>query len=444
MFFWDYRRVMSGCFWLVIVLAFLQVISGIAIAQGADAGYASGTTVPLNPQYQSGDPAITFYYTFAGDLVVFQNLEASKDPRYPMGLYLYRISENRTELVPGTADDEHGANILGTRIEGDRIIWQHMFPDDVTHIYNSTTGTERVVPDSSAWGALKTYHRQFGNVTIDTVERTEPAIDGDRIVWSQGFSTATNDQGTDLYMMNLTTGEVIPVSESPGGQVRPSISGRYIVWEDTRNGIENPDIYLYDLETRTETPICTDPSYQRYPVVSGDYVIWIDFRNGFDFSQIRMYRISTGTESVIGGDQIMRHGSPFISGDRVVFLKCIPYSVNPRGICQGILYDIGTNEYTSLPKTEESQSLWGISGDRILYSEETDTSRQMYLFTLENRTPALPVVTVIEKSRNTSSALPTETPVTGETPAAESPGFDLLPCSIAVSLACVLLGYRRT
>jgi hypothetical protein len=157
-----------------------------------------------------------------------------------------------------------------------------------------------------------------------------------------------------------------------------------------------------------------------------------------------MYRISTGTESVIGGDQIMRHGSPFISGDRVVFLKCIPYSVNPRGICQGILYDIGTNEYTSLPKTEESQSLWGISGDRILYSEETDTSRQMYLFTLENRTPALPVVTVIEKSRNTSSALPTETPVTGETPAAESPGFDLLPCSIAVSLACVLLGYRRT
>ena len=444
LFSWDCHRILSGCFWLAIALAFLQVISGIAIVQGADAGFAAGTTVPLNPQYQSGDPAVTFYYTLGGDLVVFQNLENSKDSRYPVGLYAYHISENRTELVPGTAmDDEHGANILGTRVQKDRIVWQRMFSENVFHIYNTTTGTERVVPDSSAWGALRSYHRTFGNITIDTVERTEPAVDWDRIVWSQGFSTATNDQGTDLFMMNMTTGEVIPITESPGGQVRPSISGRYIVWEDTRNGIENPDIYLYDLETRTETPVCTDPSYQRYPVVSGDYVIWLDFRNGFDFSQIRMYQISTGTESVIGGDQIMRHDSPFISGDRVVFLKCIPYSVNPRGICQAILYDIGTNEYSSLPKTEGSQSLWGFSGDRILYSEETDTSRQMYLFTLENRTPALPAATVSGESQNSSSVLPADTPVTGVTTAAQSPGFGLLPCSIAVFLACLVLGYRR-
>ncbi len=444
LFFWDCHRILSGCCWLAIACAFLQGISGIAIAQGADVGYAAGTTVPLNPQYQSGDPAITFYYTLGGDLVVFQNLENPKDPRYPEGLYAYHISENRTELVPGTAvDDEHGANILGTKVQNDRIVWQGMFFENTFHIYNTTTGTERVVPDSSAWGALRTYHQQFGNVTIDRVERTDPAVDGDRIVWSQGFSTATNDQGTDLYMMNMTTGEVIPICESAGGQVRPSISGRYIVWEDTRNGIDNPDIYLYDLQTHTETPVCTDSAYQRYPVVSGDYVIWLDFRNGFDFSQIRMYQISTGTESVIAGDPVMRYGSPFISGDRVVFLKCFPYSVNPRGICQAILYDIGADEYTSLPKTHGSQSLWGFSGDRILYSDETDTSRQMYLFTIENKTPALSEATVSGDSRNTSSALTAATPVTGTVTPAESPGFDLLPCGAAVVLACLILGSRR-
>jgi len=441
--FGKYRGILSGGFWLVIVLACLHALSGIATVQGAEIVYANGTAIPLNPQYQSGDPAITFEYTYANDSLVFQNLEASKDSRYPMGLYLYHIAENRTELIPGTADDEHGADLQGTRIQGDQVIWRHMFFENVFHIYNSTTDTERVVPDALAWGALKTYHRQIGNISVDEVERADPTIDGDRLVWTQGFSTATNEPDTDLYMMNLTTGEVIPISEGPGRQERPSISGRYIVWEDTRNGVENPDIYLYDLETGKERPVCTDRSYQRYPVVSGDYVIWIDLRNGFDASQIRLYHIPTGTEIEITGNLMVRHEAPYISGNQLVFLKCIPYAIDPRGICQGFLYDIGTGTYTSLPETKVSQMVWGISGDRILYSEETDTSRQMYLFTLENRTPARPVPATTEMARNTSSTLLSDTPVTGTSPAGKSPGFDLLPCILAVSLAGLIPLCRR-
>jgi len=438
-----YRGIVSGCLSLVIVLALLHAISGIAPVQGAVPEYARGTTVPLNPQYQSGDPAITFHYVYSNDSVVFQNLQKTNNPPYSTGLYLYRISENRTQLIPGTQDDEHGAEIQGTRIQGDLILWRHMFFEEVFHLYNSTTGTERIVPDASAWGTLKTYQRQFGNVTVDTVQRADPAIDGDRLVWTQGFSTATNEPETDLYMMNLTTGEVITISESPGRQERPSISGRYIVWEDTRNGVENPDIYLYDIETRRESPICTDPSYQRYPTVSGDYVTWIDFRNGFDASQVRMYHIPTGTETVIGGDLMMRHEIPYISGKRIAFLECIPYAIDPRGICQGFLYDIRTATYTSLPETKNSQAIWGISGDRILYSEESDTNRQMYLFTIENLTTTLSMPATPDLPRNAVSAHPADTPVTGTSPAGESPGFDLLLCSLAISLAGLLALYRK-
>jgi len=433
----------SGWIWLVIVLAGLQFLAGISPVQGAAVEYARGTATPLNLQYESSDPAVTFFFTYSDDILVFQNLEVSDDPRYPMGLYAYHIREDRTELIPGTADDEHGANIMGTKIQGDRIVWGRMFPDDVFHIYNSTTGTERVVPDATAWGALKTYHQQIGNITIDKVERANPAIDGDRLVWTQGFSTATNHPDTDLYMMNLTTGEVIAISKAPGRQECPSISGRYIVWEDTRNGTENPDIYLYDLVTREERAICTDPSYQRYPVVSGDYVVWMDFRNDHDASQVYLYHIPTGTETVLTGNLMVRHELPFISGSRVAFPKCIPYAIDPRGICQGFLYDIGTGTYTSLPETKASQVIWGISGDRILYSEENDTGRQMYLFTLENRTPARPVPATTEMARNTSSLPTTDTPVTGTSPAGKSPGFDLLPCIIAVSLAGLLPLCRR-
>jgi|GEM_PF-1207089 len=442
LFFCNYQRIRSRRFVITIVLAFLVLLSGIIPVQSSESEYAHGTSVSLNPRFQSGDPAITFHYVYSDDFVIFQNLQNTRESRYPSGLYLYRISENRTLLIPGTQDNEYGADISGTKIQGDRIIWRQMFSENVFHIYNSTTGSERIVPDSSAWGTLKTYHRQFGNITIDTVERADPAIDGDRLVWQQGFSTATNEPETDLYMMNLTTREVIAISESPGRQERPSISGRYIVWEDTRDGVENPDIYLYDLETGKETPVCTDVSYQRYPVVSGDYVIWIDFRNGFDFSQIRMYRISTGTETVISRDIMMRHQAPFISGDRVVFLKCIPYSVNPRGICQGVVYDIRTKEYLSLPETRDSQYLWGFSGDRILYSEETDSDRQIYLFTLENQTPSLPSLTSQGIDLNASTALPAKTPP-GESPPAESPGFNFLSCSIAISFICLFVLHQR-
>jgi Tol biopolymer transport system component len=133
---------------------------------------------------------------------------------------------------------------------------------------------------------------------------------------------------------------------------------------------------------------------------------------------------------------MVRHELPFISGSRVAFPKCIPYAIDPRGICQGYLYDIGTGTYTSLPETKSSQVIWGISGDRILYSEENDTGRQIYLFTLENQTPALPVATEI--ARDTGSASSANNSVTG-TPAAEkSPGFDLLPCIFAISLAGLL------
>ncbi len=433
----------SGWLWLVIMLAGLQFLAGISPVQGAAVEYARGTATPLNLQYESSDPAVTFFFTYSDDILIFQNLKVSGDPRYPMGLYAYHIREDRTELIPGTADDEYGVNIMGTKIQGDRIVWGRMFPDDVFHIYNSTTGTERVVPDATAWGALKTYHQQIGNITIDRVERADPAIDGDRLIWTQGFSTATNVAETDLYMMNLTTGEVIAISEAPGRQECPSISERYIVWEDTRNGTENPDIYLYDLVTKEERAICTNPSYQRYPVVSGDYVVWMDFRNGHDASQVYLYHIPTGTETEITGNLLVRHEQPFISGNRVAFPKCIPYAIDPRGICQGFLYDIGTGTYTSLPETKASQVIWGISGDRILYSEENDMGRQMYLFTLENRTPARLVPATTEMARNTSSLPTTDTPVTGTSPAGKSPGFDLLPCIIAVSLAGLLPLCRR-
>ena len=422
----------------------LALLCGVT-AHCAAADMAKGTSVPLNIEYQSEDPAVTFTYILSNDSIVFLNLQQTgEDLRYPPGLYLYSIGRNESRRIATDQDDGRSFAIPDIGISGDVAVYRIFGPENVFHLYHITTGSESTVPGPEAWGALRTYSRKFGNITIDRTERADPAIDGDRIVWSQGFSTATNEPGTDLYLMNMTTGEIIPVCERPGGQVRPSISGRYVVWEDMRNGTENPDIYLYDLMTGTETPVCTDPSYQRYPRVSGDYVVWIDFRRGFDLSEVRMFHIPTGTETVLAGGQ-MRHGLPLISGTRIAYVECIPYSIDDRGICQGYVDDTATGTHASLPPTRYSQDIWGISGDRILYSEDTDKDRQMYLFTLENLTqPDAPQVQATGSPDSDAGGTPSPAkPVPGTTGAAGLPGFGPALAAAAISFAGVIAARRH-
>ncbi len=66
----------------------------------------------------------------------------------------------------------------------------------------------------------------------------------------------------------------------PGGQIRPSVSGRYVVWEDTRDG--NSDIYGFDLAKPQagNFPVAVGPEDQTRPSVSGRDVVWEDNRNG--------------------------------------------------------------------------------------------------------------------------------------------------------------------
>lgn len=91
--------------------------------------------------------------------------------------------------------------------------------------------------------------------------------------------------------------EGLRVCASPGGQRKPKLisdleNGFYVVWEDYRQGVEEPDLYaqLLDLGGRIRwraqgMPIATAPGIQQNFSVATDekhflYIIWEDFRNG--------------------------------------------------------------------------------------------------------------------------------------------------------------------
>ena len=100
------------------------------------------------------------------------------------------------------------------------------------------------------------------------------------IVWQN--LTPTSNKRIILY--NITTGETrqIPPAGSSFDQTNPKISGKYIVWEDTRERNPYTDIYLYDLTDGSERLLTPgSPGSKLMPAVSDNRIVWEDWRAMF-------------------------------------------------------------------------------------------------------------------------------------------------------------------
>lgn len=74
--------------------------------------------------------------------------------------------------------------------------------------------------------------------TIPTVIPASVAISGDLLVYS---IKPAGKSDYDLWGVHRQTGEQFLISDAPGNQLFPDVSGDFVVWADTRNG--NFDIY---------------------------------------------------------------------------------------------------------------------------------------------------------------------------------------------------------
>ena len=139
-----------------------------------------------------------------------------------------------------------------------------------------------------------------------------PAISGRTVVWVE---TRARHQG--LYRANLSTGRVFSgladsrIISPPFGSPSPSIDGSIVVWMDCRScsirtfpdEIYPPDtrVYWADLTTGRVSPISMRAGAQAFPAVNGRVVVWVESRGGRrhirgkDLATGREFQVSTGS-----------------------------------------------------------------------------------------------------------------------------------------------------
>ncbi len=302
-----------------------------------------------------------------------------------------------TLITTGTS----GSDQTFPAISGNWIVWKDSRHDEGPgtrdiYAYNIETGTELRISEPESYS-------------------DRPAISGNVIVW-ENLSSSEDDH--DIYAYNLSSGKYTRVTDDPDNlQQYPSISGNLVVWQDYRKG--DSDIYLLDLSDGTEQLLAAGPaeSWQEYPSISGNLVVWQDDRNGD--SDIYLFNLSDGTETLVNDDGIdAAKELPSISGSSVVWIdgrnleiNDVYYrdldSVSDVRITEGRVILDPTND--GGPK---------IDGNRIVWTDERNGNKDVYLYTLGEEDETCPVADFTLSTQTGATPLTvdfTDTSIPGDT-----------------------------
>ncbi|NIM49378.1 MAG: hypothetical protein GTO22_08995, partial [Gemmatimonadales bacterium] len=178
-------------------------------------------------------------------------------------------------------------------------IWSGILPTtDTVFAWSTEEPYSYVQPDATFWaqvcapGAMARYYDVAEleceyleppppvpniRITDDPGDQMMPAISGQTLVWQDNRN---GDWDIYLYEIPATPGITpgVRLTDDPADQMMPSISGDLVVYQDNRNG--DWDIYLLELSSMIETRLTDDPANQTKPRIDGRRVVYLDDREG--------------------------------------------------------------------------------------------------------------------------------------------------------------------
>ena len=188
--------------------------------------------------------------------------------------------------------------------------------------------------DGDIWG-LNQNNGQPQALVEHEAEQTDPVIDQNHVVWSD------NRNGDfDLYVLDLSTGNVSSLLVADGDQHSPSVSDGQVAYVDQplpeldTDPIDRrqSDVWLVPLDGSVDAaPLIQDWSEQRYPMIHGTQVVWSDFRNDAEGQYVTGQAVSNNNGDVFGYDLLKQEAvvvtvnphkqlRPTVHGNTVVWL----------------------------------------------------------------------------------------------------------------------------
>ncbi|MFC1594200.1 C25 family cysteine peptidase [Candidatus Omnitrophota bacterium] len=318
-------------------------------------------TVPMRPEWQSGDPVYFHLGVDLGDYLLENGIDELCEAN--------NISERMlfiAEPIP--------TNLISTgkmpAIYGNKLAWQDgpLYGQTDIYVYDlGRDGTFATVDDAGKFQLTDDDYTQ-GNVALhqniivwrdermggslwvydigadgvidtaddigpfmitenlfDLQDLAQPSVYGNKIVYH-----AYRSSNWDVYMYDLDAGEETKLTDDISEQKEPVIYGDRIVWQDYRNG--NWDIYAYEISTGAETRITDDSAHQKYPDISGSKIVWEDHRvndnETFHYKDIYLFDLNNSMAGEIRittdpNDQV----EPAISGSAVVWEDTRNYTI---------------------------------------------------------------------------------------------------------------------
>jgi len=251
------------------------------------------------------------------------------------------------------------------------------------------TGKQQTNPDVS--GSLVVYEQDgaYGNainnvyafdvqaqtsaqVSPATTNQNQPSVSGRYMVWQDWRSG-----NADIALTDLNSGTTTLICKDLGDQKNPSVSGGYVVWEDWRNG--NADIYLYDIAAGTEHQLTTNRFDQKNPRISGKILVWEDNRNGgsdvyaASLENLKEIRVTSGSGKAV---------NPDVSGALVVWED---YRNNNADI---MLLDLITGRIYQISTDQYDQKKPSIYGCNIVWEDYRSGNPNIFLFSVKNPVPS--------------------------------------------------------
>jgi beta propeller repeat protein len=266
---------------------------------------ATGDTfdVIVDPTYDERHPAIS------GNLIVWQDNRNGTWDIY--GSYI-TSDEAGTPFAIYTGPGDQ----INPAVSGNTVVWQTIQPTPtVTAGPDAPTGVGR-------WD-VQGVNLQAGlpfTLTNGTTNNVNPAIDGSNVVWQTAPPTSTQvltSQWT-IQGQNLSNAQRFGFADTPGDEINPVISGNIVVWQEISptlglgpQGVGRWTLAGGDITSSGTFTVSNAPGDQTNPQISGNDVVFQQYQStGLGSGPFGVGRWSVIQTTIGGGSDMTVSDSP--------------------------------------------------------------------------------------------------------------------------------------